>query len=1584
MNKRISCLALSFLLVLSLMTAPATAVEATSQEETRCRCGCGQYLQNITWQPWGFTEGNAETGHYYLAENFSAQTDTITIPAFKNVCLDLRGKIYETESIRAFSLEGVFSVMDTVGGGLILTTGKNNTSAGFAYVSSIGELNIFGGTIRFTEREDIVVPAGGLIYVRSGKLNIYGGTVVGGVVRPDADTNAQGGNIYVNGGTMTMTGGTVTGGMALANENSTMTAYQGGNIYAVGGGTVEISGGTVSEGYCQQDGGNIYVAGADLTVSGSAVIRDGHALRNGGNIQQLTTGVNSVTISGGTITGGVAGGIPINTTTWDDTKGNFSETRGTGGGGNLYVRSAKGSLTVSGGSIDGDIKVDSIQSLTLSGSPVIGLGKANGLMLASGIRADVTGLTGGEIYVYASHVFTGENAENALPYFKGAVRTGLSLEGTALKGTQGTQGYCPHCGQLVTWTACYWKDVSDLTAQTHCYMKGTSLSAETIAAPIVVDMNGMTFGKEHAQQLVSSTGSLTFLDSWGGGQLIGTGSTSGISWGGVLRVNDTNFTLYSGTVRRVEPFSASYKGKATRCYIGGVLFASGTASVYLQGGVIRDGIANQKYSSYAGAFGGNIGFNSGNGVFTMSAGLVLGGTASDVTVDTTTHQGQGGNLYTPGKTTVSLSGGFLLEGNASVGGNICASVVLNMTGGTVAWGTGINGGNISAARAFAMTGGTVTGGKAECGGNLYFGAYTANRSLTGGAVTNGKATTGGNIYQSGTTSAKGTLEIKNTAVLCGDALAAGNIYTAYGALDVADGTLVCGGIASGTAANESGGNILATGAEMTVSGTVTTGTTTQRGGNIYALGGTQLTVNTGAVITDGTAAVYGGNIAVGSASTVVTLEGGSLYGGSARNAGSNICLLGSPALVLQNVTIPGGIYGDSGTVTLSGSATVTGGSAYDLFFKNGKLLIGDSWTGTAGVKWSAVTFHYGEAVPETYVDCGSFTGELLYDGLSTRPGLLGRDGKLTVGTTALYNGAGEAQWFASPAAAVTAWDQNTEYMKLMTGDALVLTGGSYVIDLAGQSVTVTGTGTVSCIDSSNDTYDAALCGTATILGPVLSEDKVTQVQGKQYVAVEKEGSYSFHRLELGITGVALRPSCAGLYYQGTWQYDEVLSGMIDAYGIGVSTGDIPDTDLLTDPDTLYTQNSGNSVLVENILTGTSSAMENAQRGEMPVFAAAYVRFADGTVCVGHNTGVYSLHSFLEAADRLIGEDRITYRTAEKSLQSFYGDWQDRGIGNWQFTSIKAPVAPDEDNVMKILMIGQSHAQDTVWMLYDVLKAEMPDKEFLVMDVYRSTNLDEHVQNIKNRAALYDCYENSSGKVVHTPNVTITDMIMRENWDLIVFNEAAWNQTQEEQYHDGDFEFMIDHIRRYAAPGYKLGYNATWAQPVTKLLYAADRRPAPASFRNQFTTYFGGDRLAHFAQISKMMETYIEPNEAFDFVFHSGTAIQYASEVHGVPEAVEDRNYELYRDYTHLSDFGRLMVAYQWYAQIFGLEELTEVKVNLIPASMRATSREQAYGDILITDMHKEAIIASVNYALQNPNKAPTDTIRDTAILESLS
>lgn len=315
----------------------------------------------------------------------------------------------------------------------------------------------------------------------------------------------------------------------------------------------------------------------------------------------------------------------------------------------------------------------------------------------------------------------------------------------------------------------------------------------------------------------------------------------------------------------------------------------------------------------------------------------------------------------------------------------------------------------------------------------------------------------------------------------------------------------------------------------------------------------------------------------------------------------------------------------------------------------------------------------------------------------------------------------------------------------------------------------------------------------------------------------------------------------------------------------------------------------------------------------------------------------------------------------------------------------ATQSPEEEAVFKVLMIGQSHAQDSVWFLCDVLKAEMPDREFLVADVYQPLNLSQHIQNIKTDAAVYDYIVFKDGTANKIENYRMSVALKQEKWDLIIFNEATWPQTQENEHTDGDMAFLKNYIKENAAPGYKLAYNATWAQPVAAELYTgANRATAPDGFRGKYESWFGGDRTKHFARICELIEKYEEQDPDFDYVFHSGTAIQYASETHGVPEADVERKYDLYRDYTHLSDFGRLLVAYQIYAQIFGLAELKEVNVDVIPGDMRATSREQSLGDIAITDAHKEAIIAAVNYALQNPNKAPEQRARPTALLEPIS
>ena len=303
-------------------------------------------------------------------------------------------------------------------------------------------------------------------------------------------------------------------------------------------------------------------------------------------------------------------------------------------------------------------------------------------------------------------------------------------------------------------------------------------------------------------------------------------------------------------------------------------------------------------------------------------------------------------------------------------------------------------------------------------------------------------------------------------------------------------------------------------------------------------------------------------------------------------------------------------------------------------------------------------------------------------------------------------------------------------------------------------------------------------------------------------------------------------------------------------------------------------------------------------------------------------------------------------------------------------------SPEEEEVFKILMIGQSHAQDASWLVCDVLSAEMPDKKFLVADIYQPLHLDQHIKNIKENNAVYDYAEitNGSNLVKHS-GYTINVAVKKHQWDLIVFNEATWPQTEEASYTDGDFQWLTDWLRENAAwPYFKLAYNATWAQPVSKEVYAAGRQVVPDNFRATYNEKFGGDRTKHFARICELIEKYVETDPDYDYVFHSGTAIQYASETFGVPEGDPNRRYELYRDYTHMNDYGRLITAYTWYATIMGIDEISEMNVDAVPTVLKHKNSKypvaDANGNYTITQQMKEDLIESVNWALKNPLNLP--------------
>lgn len=292
-------------------------------------------------------------------------------------------------------------------------------------------------------------------------------------------------------------------------------------------------------------------------------------------------------------------------------------------------------------------------------------------------------------------------------------------------------------------------------------------------------------------------------------------------------------------------------------------------------------------------------------------------------------------------------------------------------------------------------------------------------------------------------------------------------------------------------------------------------------------------------------------------------------------------------------------------------------------------------------------------------------------------------------------------------------------------------------------------------------------------------------------------------------------------------------------------------------------------------------------------------------------------------------------------------------------------------VMKILNISNSHGIDSVWHLPLVLKTEKPKEKFRVVQLYQAYALSEHIRDAKENVSNYYYYVNSGDSWYKSGGFSLKMALKAEKWDIIMFNESSRHLGLEEKMSQDMVEWFRQYILDHIDYEPMLFYNMTWANPTDDRLYADEKRQRPtAVFKNIYTKNYGYDHVNHYNKLVEMTQKYIVGNKGFHKIIYGAKPILYAGEVLGVPQYDPEQEMDLYRDYTHLSDFGQLIVAYQWYAQVCGLEDLKEVKVDVIPAAQRARAAQRALGDLEITPKHKAIIMEAVNETLKDPFTIP--------------
>ena len=315
-----------------------------------------------------------------------------------------------------------------------------------------------------------------------------------------------------------------------------------------------------------------------------------------------------------------------------------------------------------------------------------------------------------------------------------------------------------------------------------------------------------------------------------------------------------------------------------------------------------------------------------------------------------------------------------------------------------------------------------------------------------------------------------------------------------------------------------------------------------------------------------------------------------------------------------------------------------------------------------------------------------------------------------------------------------------------------------------------------------------------------------------------------------------------------------------------------------------------------------------------------------------------------------------------------------------------PKVEKDDGVMRVLMIGHSLGNDAMWMQPAVFQNENPDMKVVIGFLYYSgCKLSAHVEYAKQTAAVYGYLEYDpekgdywykadsqgnmnphlygSGVSGASPTSGISQTskfaVQRQDWDIVVTQGYPWEAAKvQSTAYDPDLignynfikQFVLDNdIDKETTP--KFGWNMVWTMPDDDtLIRLNDRKIMDANFAKVEDYY---DTTA------KIVRDELVPQCGIDYVFPSSTA--FINALSGYKTTGE-----MYRDYAHASDFGRVMIAYLWYCALTG----TDIKdCKFAPINYQYQKEELQYllkEDLVITEEDKAVIIEVVGNAIAKP------------------
>ena len=298
------------------------------------------------------------------------------------------------------------------------------------------------------------------------------------------------------------------------------------------------------------------------------------------------------------------------------------------------------------------------------------------------------------------------------------------------------------------------------------------------------------------------------------------------------------------------------------------------------------------------------------------------------------------------------------------------------------------------------------------------------------------------------------------------------------------------------------------------------------------------------------------------------------------------------------------------------------------------------------------------------------------------------------------------------------------------------------------------------------------------------------------------------------------------------------------------------------------------------------------------------------------------------------------------------------------TEPKETQSAEEAKVLKILTLGSSSSVDACHMLNLVAAAEGVEQELVVGTLYYSgCTLTQHVDFLTHNKNVYVMYlsrsSNPNFPPETTPDYTMEMALRQDCWDIVILQGAGFETLEDSAFTNGNVETIKNYVNKHKLnPEMEFAYHAigisSMLDELTSTYPYADNPYSSAAIK------WNHDRARVYAERVDRLERFVETDEDYKYRIYSITAVENAITSYLGEKGIK-------RDYTHLTDLGRLIAAYTVYCELYGVDELTEIKVNTIPKSFLKSTVDKSQ-DLVLTDAELAVALEAVNNTLKNPLK----------------